>query len=329
MHILGIETSCDETAAGVVENGHRLLSNIVASQEEMHARFGGIVPEVASRQHLLELPRVVDQALERAGVGWQDIGAIAVTHGPGLAGSLLVGVNYAKAVAYAKGLPLLGINHLEGHIFSNWLDAPSPSFPAVCLLVSGGHTGLFLMEEPGRYRLLGSTLDDAAGEAFDKVARLLGLGFPGGPAIQAAADSATTIDYQLPRARPAGPADFSFSGLKTATLHLVQRLEREGAIPTAAVAASFQEAVVDALVTKTAAAAATHGAREVLLGGGVAANLLLRERMAARCDAPVRVAPVRLCTDNGAMIAACGYFRWQTGQRAAKDLDVYASLPLA
>ena len=329
MHILGIETSCDETAAGVVENGHRLLSNVVASQEEMHARFGGIVPEVASRQHLLELPRVVDQALERAGVGWQDIGAIAVTHGPGLAGSLLVGVNYAKAVAYAKGLPLLGINHLEGHIFSNWLDAPSPSFPAVCLLVSGGHTGLFLMEEPGRYRLLGSTLDDAAGEAFDKVARLLGLGFPGGPAIQAAADSATTIDYQLPRARPAGPADFSFSGLKTATLHLVQRLEREGAIPTAAVAASFQEAVVDALVTKTAAAAATHGAREVLLGGGVAANLLLREHMAARCDAPVRVAPVRLCTDNGAMIAACGYFRWQTGQRATKDLDVYASLPLA
>lgn len=327
--VLGIETSCDETSAAVVEEGRHLRSNVVASQEEIHARFGGIVPEVASRQHLLALGPVVTAALERAAVDWSDIEAIAVTHGPGLAGSLLVGVNFAKALAYARGLPLLAVNHMEGHIYSNWLDAPDPSFPLLCLLVSGGHTGLFLMKDHGRYQQLGRTRDDAAGEAFDKVARLLGLGFPGGPAIQRAATEAAPSSYRLPRAWLRGTGDFSFSGLKTATLHLVQQLEaEEPALPTAELAAAFQQAVVDVLVTKTVEAARDCGAREILLGGGVAANLPLRETMAARASVPLRVPPVSLCTDNGAMIAACGYFLWRSGHRAPWDLDVYPSLPL-
>ena len=330
MYILGIETSCDETAAAVVEDGYHLVSNVVASQEEIHARFGGIVPEVASRQHLLTMVPVVAAALDRAGAGWSDLGAIAVTHGPGLAGSLLVGVNYAKALALARGVPLVPVNHLEGHIYSAWLDAPPPSFPLLCLIVSGGHTGLFLMEGHGRYRQLGSTRDDAAGEAFDKVARLLGLGFPGGPAIQRSAAGISPSGYHLPRAWLRGTEDFSFSGLKTAALHLIQKLEAEqGALPTAELAAAFQDAVVDVLVTKTVEAAKRTGAREVLLGGGVAANLALRASLEARAPVPVRVPPVSLCTDNGAMIAACAYFRWQTGERAAWDLDVFPSLRLS
>ncbi|MEK7216350.1 MAG: tRNA (adenosine(37)-N6)-threonylcarbamoyltransferase complex transferase subunit TsaD, partial [Chloroflexota bacterium] len=232
MRILGIETSCDESAAAVVEDGRWLRSNVIASQEALHARYGGIVPEVASRQHLLELPGVVAAALDRAEMRWGDIDALAVTHGPGLAGSLLVGVNYAKALAFAKGLPLVAVHHLEGHIYSNWLDTAPPEFPVVCLLVSGGHTGLFLMEGHGRYRQLGQTLDDAAGEAFDKVARLLGLGFPGGPAIQRAAAGVAGEALRLPRAWLPGTDDFSFSGLKTAALHLVQRLAGEdGGVP--------------------------------------------------------------------------------------------------
>lgn len=330
MNILGIETSCDESAAAVVADGQRLLSNVIASQEAIHARYGGIVPEVASRQHLLELPGAVSGALDRAGVGWGDIAAIAVTHGPGLAGSLLVGLNFAKALAYARNLPLVPVHHLEGHIYSNWIDAPEPELPALCLLVSGGHTGLFLMEGHGRYRQLGHTLDDAAGEAFDKVARLLGLGFPGGPAIQrAAATAAAGAAPPLPRAWLPGTADFSFSGLKTAALHLVQRLSREdGQLPVAEIAAGFQEAVVDVLAAKTVEAARAGGARSILLGGGVAANLLLRETVAARAPVPVRAAPVSLCTDNGAMIAACGFFRFQAGDRAPWDQDVIPALPL-
>jgi N6-L-threonylcarbamoyladenine synthase len=243
---------------------------------------------------------------------------------------LLVGVNYAKALAYAKGLPLLAVNHLEGHIYSNWLDAEDPPFPLLCLLVSGGHTGLFLMEDHGRYRQLGQTLDDAAGEAFDKVARLLELGFPGGPAIQrAAAGAAAHPSYRLPRAWLRGTDDFSFSGLKTATLHLVQRLTAAGAaLPTPEVAAAFQGAVVEVLVTKAVAAARRHDVRAVLLGGGVAANLLLREALAAQAPVPVRSPPISLCTDNGAMVAACGFFRWRSGHRAPWDLDVYPSFPL-
>ncbi len=345
IRILGIETSCDESGASVVEDGRVLLSNVVASQERLHAQFGGIVPEVASRQHLVSLPYAVNAALERAGLDWGDIDAIAVTHGPGLAGSLLVGVNYAKALALARDLPLVPCNHLEGHVYSTWLHNPEPEFPLVCLIVSGGHTGLFLMQGHGRYRRLGQTIDDAAGEAFDKVARLLGLGFPGGPAIQRAAQAANepvpsqepqglrepqAANLTLPRAWLKGTSNFSFSGLKTATLHLVQQLERErDAVPTPEVAKAFQEAVVDVLVTKTVQAASRHGAKEVLLAGGVAANLLLRESLAERSPVPVRTAPVAFCTDNGAMIASCGYFRYQAGARAELDLDVHPHLPLA
>lgn len=330
MRILGIETSCDETAAGVVEDGRVLLSNVVSSQEALHAQYGGVVPEVASRQHLLALPATVEAALQRAGVGWGGIDAIAVTHGPGLAGALLTGVSYAKGLAYALGLPLVPVNHLEGHLYANWIDAPEPEFPAVSLIVSGGHTALFLATGHGAYRQLGATLDDAAGEAFDKVARLLGLGFPGGPAIQrVAAGARPRPGLELPRAWLPGTADFSFSGLKTATLHLLRRLESEGeAAPVAEIAAAFQEAVVDVLAAKTVEAAQAWHARSVLLGGGVAANLLLRQALAERSPVPVRVAPVPLCTDNGAMVAAAGYFRYLAGERATLDLDATPNLPL-
>ena len=314
----------------MVEDGHRLLSNVVASQEALHARFGGIVPEVASRQHLLALPQAVNQALEQADLDWGEIDAIAVTYGPGLAGSLLVGLSYAKTLAFARNLPLIPVNHMEGHIYSNWLDAEPPPLPALCLLVSGGHTGLFLMEAHGRYRALGHTRDDAAGEAFDKVARLLGLGFPGGPAIQKAAQSEDAGKFTLPRAWLRGNDDFSFSGLKTACLHLIQQLQKDGGqVPVAQVAAAFQESVVDVLVSKAVAAAERFQAASILLGGGVAANLALREEMAARAPVPVVVAPPRLCTDNGAMVAACGFFRWQAGDRAGLDLDIYPNLVLA
>ena len=331
MRILGIETSCDETAAGVVEDGRVMLSNVVSSSEALHAQFGGIVPELASRQHILALPWVVQTALERAGAGWDGLTAIAVTHGPGLAGSLLTGLSYAKGLAFARSLPLVPVNHLEGHLYANWLDAPEPAFPAVSLIVSGGHTALFLVAGHGRYQQLGSTLDDAAGEAFDKVARLLGLGFPGGPAIQRAAVAAErSATYELPRAWLKGTDNFSFSGLKTATLHLLQRIERAGGpVPVAEVAAAFQTAAVDVLVAKTVETAIRHEARCVLLGGGVAANLLLRAVLAERCPVPVRVSPVQLCTDNGAMIAAAGYFRYLAGDRAPLDLDVTPNLPLA
>lgn len=314
----------------MVVDGRHLLSNVIASQEALHAQYGGVVPEVASRQHLLALPATVAAALQQANCDWSGIDAIAVTHGPGLAGSLLTGLSYAKGLSYALGLPLVPVNHLEGHLYANWLDAPEPEFKAVALIVSGGHTALFLVEGHGHYQRLGGTLDDAAGEAFDKVARLLGLGFPGGPAIQRnAATGGGSGGFKLPRAWLPGTADFSFSGLKTATLHLLQRLEREGEqAPIAEIAASFQEAVVAVLVTKTVAAVQEHDARSVLLGGGVAANLLLRQALAERSPVAVRVAPVALCTDNGAMIAGAGYFRHQAGDRALLDLDVIPNLPL-
>ncbi|MSQ15182.1 MAG: tRNA (adenosine(37)-N6)-threonylcarbamoyltransferase complex transferase subunit TsaD [Dehalococcoidia bacterium] len=332
MKILGIETSCDETAASIVEDGTRLLSNVVASQEEIHAKYGGIVPEVASRQHLLSMIPVINEALSAASARWDDLDAIAVTHGPGLAGSLLVGVNTAKTLAFATGLPLVPVNHMEGHIYANWLENPPSEFPLVCLLVSGGHTGLFLMKDHGDYTYLGSTRDDAAGEAFDKVARLLGLGFPGGPAIQRVATPNVPSRKKLPRAWLRGNDDFSFSGLKTAVLRMVEdgRLEnRDPEEQVRTVATEFQNAVVDVLTTKTVGAAARHGARAILLGGGVAANLFLREVMAQRSPVPVIVASPRLCTDNAAMIAAAGFFRFQAGDRADLSLDVHPALKLA
>ncbi|MFQ5925664.1 MAG: tRNA (adenosine(37)-N6)-threonylcarbamoyltransferase complex transferase subunit TsaD [Dehalococcoidia bacterium] len=322
MKLLGIETSCDETAAAVVQDGGEILSNIVCSQVDIHARYGGIVPEVASRQHLVTMIPIIEQAM--AQTRWGDLDGIAVTMGPGLAGSLLVGVSIAKAIALAHGLPLVGINHLEGHIYANWLEGRTPDLPALCLIVSGGHTDLLLMRGHGDYQALGRTRDDAAGEAFDKVARILGLGYPGGPAIEQAALSGDSTLHRLPRAWLRGSDDFSFSGLKTAVLRLFG-----GEYGAADVAASFQEAVVDVLVTKTVEAANRLGARQILLGGGVVANRLLRQSMAQRSPLPVLCPSPILCTDNAAMIACCGYFRLKAGQRSGPDLDVAPNLRLA
>ncbi len=280
MKILGIETSCDETAAAVVEDGTKILSNQIASQVEIHARYGGVVPEVASRQHILSIIPILEQAM--AETRWEDLSGIAVTIGPGLAGSLLVGVNAAKAVAMAHGLPISGVNHLEGHIYANWLDNHGIEFPVVCLIVSGGHSDLVLMRGHGDYVVLGRTRDDAAGEAFDKAARVLDLGYPGGPAIERAAKGGT-VSIQLPRAWLKGSSDFSFSGVKTALLRLVEA----GKISSAADgAASFQEAVIDVLVTKTVAVAKERRVKQILLAGGVAANELLRKRLAGKFPPP-------------------------------------------
>jgi len=333
MKILGIETSCDETAAAVVEDGVSILSNQIASQVEIHARYGGIVPEVASRQHILAIIPIVEQAMAEAETTWSDLAGIAVTIGPGLAGSLLVGVNVAKAIASARGLPLTGVNHLEGHIYANWLISPNteegidliPRFPLVSLIVSGGHSDLVLMRGHGDYVLLGRTRDDAAGEAFDKASRTLGLGYPGGPAIEQAARNGTPA-IQLPRAWLKGTNDFSFSGVKTALLRLVE----SGQISSAAdAAASFQEAVIEVLVTKTVEVARERRVRQILLAGGVASNELLRQWLVKSSPIPVLVPELVLCTDNAAMIAACGYYRFQGGKVDGLGLDVIPSLKLA
>ena len=325
--ILGIETSCDETAAAVVEDGSRIISNVVASQIDIHARYGGVVPEVASRQHLLTIIPVVSQAMTE--ISWQDINGIAVTFGPGLAGSLLVGVNVAKAIALAKKLPITGVNHLEAHIYANWLDS-SPSsekgrvkFPCLCLVVSGGHSDLVLMKGQGQFEKLGRTLDDAAGEAFDKAARILGLGYPGGPAIEQAARSGIPC-LPLPRAWLKGSHDFSFSGLKTALWHLVHK----GGVSVANAAASFQLAIVDVLVAKTIEAAKQLEVEQILLSGGVAANKTLTHHLLANSPVSVLIPPPHLCTDNAAMVAACGYYHLQAGKISGYDLDVVPSLSL-
>jgi N6-L-threonylcarbamoyladenine synthase len=339
--ILGIETSCDETAAAVVEKGRKILSNVIASQIELHRRYGGVFPEVASRQHILSIIPIIEEAMTGAGVNWGDLSAVAVTNGPGLAGSLLVGVNAAKGIALAYNLPLLGINHLEGHLYSNWLVTsgrpPKIEFPVLCLIVSGGHTQLVLVSGHGKYKVLGRTLDDAAGEAFDKVARLLGLGYPGGPAIQEAAAKGNAAAFHFPRAWLKGTYDFSFSGLKTAVLRAVQQCRRNEGRPTGGqpavlpvynLAAGFQEAVVDVLVEKTRMAAEHFDVKEVLVAGGVAANALLRQEMKARLSRPVRCAPLELCGDNAAMIAAAGYWRLRKKKYAGWDLDVLPNLGL-
>ena len=329
MKILGIETSCDETAAAVVEDGVSILSNQIASQVEIHARYGGIVPEVASRQHILAIIPILKQAMTEAKVTWSALAGLAVTIGPGLAGSLLIGVNAAKAIALAHGLPITGVNHLEGHIYANWLAEHNPDsaprFPLVCLIVSGGHSDLVLMKGHGDYVVLGRTRDDAAGEAFDKAARILDLGYPGGPAIEQAA-RAGTASIQLPRAWLKGTNDFSFSGIKTALLRLVE----QGKVSVKAdAAASFQEAVVDVLVTKTVAVAKEHRVKQILLAGGVASNERLRQWLVKNSPIPVLVPEPVLCTDNAAMIAACGYYRLQAGRIDSLDLDVIPSLKLA
>ena len=322
--ILGIETSCDETAAAVVEGGSKVVSNVVASQIDIHARYGGVVPEVASRQHLLTIIPVINKAM--AEVSWQDIDGIAVTFGPGLAGSLLVGVNVAKAIALAKKLPLIGVNHLEAHIYANWLDSSGGKprrveFPCLCLIVSGGHSDLVLMRGHRQFEKLGRTRDDAAGEAFDKAARILGLGYPGGPAIEQAARSGIPC-LPLPRAWLKESHDFSFSGLKTALWHLV--CKREVSVADAAV--SFQLAIVDVLVVKTIEAAKQLKVEQILLSGGVAANKTLTHHFLASSPVPVLIPPPHLCTDNAAMVAACGYYHFQAGRISGYDLDVVPSL---
>jgi N6-L-threonylcarbamoyladenine synthase len=337
--ILAIESSCDETGVAVVVGGRRIEANQVASQVALHAATGGIVPEVAARQQLRWIIPTLEAAFDQASIGWDDLDAVAVTYGPGLIGSLLVGVNVAKALAVAHDLPLVGVNHIEGHIYANWLtDAPEgdpipaePPFPLLCLVVSGGHTQLVLMHDHGRYALLGQTVDDAAGEAFDKVGRLLGLPYPGGPAISAAAEGATAMG-RFPRARTDGPYDFSFSGLKTAVLRAVAGYrERDEPIPVDGLAAAFEEAVVDALATKTVAAAGDHGVAAVALGGGVAANRALRAVLAERLRAvgvPLLVPPPAWCTDNGAMIGAAAGFRFAAGDRADASLEAIPNLAL-
>ena len=312
MRILGIETSCDETAVAIVEDGRRIRANVVASQAA-HAHTGGIVPEVAAREHLRAIDGITGQCLADAGMTLADVDAVAATVGPGLVGCLLVGANYGRGLALAAGRPFVGVNHLEGHVYASWLYEtedvpPEPELPAIVLIVSGAHSDLVLMEAHRRFRPLGRTIDDAAGEAFDKVGRLLGLGFPGGPAVERAAREGDPRRFPLPKAWLADRYDFSFSGLKTATLRLVRELESQGALPVADVAASFQRALVEALAEKTARAAAEHAVRTVMLGGGVAANLALRAEIERRIGHALRVPPPRLCTDNGAMIAAAAFF---------------------
>jgi N6-L-threonylcarbamoyladenine synthase len=337
--VLGIETSCDETSAAVVRDG-RLLGHVILSQDG-HERFGGVVPEIAARAHLRQIDAVVEEALREAGLGADGVDAVGVTAGPGLVGALLVGVNWAKAFAFGLGRPLIGVHHMEAHLFANSLEAPDARPPFVALLVSGGHTLLLHAPAWGRYRLLGETRDDAAGEAFDKVARRLGLGFPGGPEIARQATRGTPGRYRLPRPMIAGgggpgdPAwfDFSFSGLKTAVALLADEVERGGgdalsaAVPD--LAAEFQDAIVETLVTKTMRAVEFTGCRRVLLGGGVARNALLRERLAAALapDGELHAPSPRLATDNAAMVARLAEHRLASGERSGLDLNADPSLP--
>ncbi|HXF83795.1 MAG TPA: tRNA (adenosine(37)-N6)-threonylcarbamoyltransferase complex transferase subunit TsaD [Anaerolineales bacterium] len=334
--VLAIETSCDETACAIVENGRALLSSVVASQMDVHARYGGVFPEVASRQHVLSIVPVAEQALAQANLSLKDMDAIAVTQGPGLAGSLVVGMNMAKGLALGTGLPLVGVNHLEGHIYSAWVyhageSVPSePQFPLIALLVSGGHTELNLMTDHLTYKRLGSTLDDAAGEAFDKVARLLDLPYPGGPSIQRAAESGDPTRFKFPRARTEGKYDFSFSGLKTAVLYEVSNLKKKSrSLPVEDLAASFQAAVVEVLFNKTMEAAREFGAKEILVAGGVSANRVLRQAFHAQTEFKVHIPALSLCTDNAAMIAAAGYYRFVLGHISPMDIDAQPTWALS
>lgn len=369
MRILGIETSCDETAASIVVDGRSVRSNVISSQIDLHRAHGGVVPELAARGQVQAIIPVVRAALAEAGVDRDEIDAVAFTHGPGLAGSLLVGVNAAKTLGYALNVPLVPINHLEAHVYANWLLPPDgmlaeePALPAICLLVSGGHTEIRLIRDVETYEILGRTLDDAAGEAFDKGARLLGLGYPGGPAIQRAASGGDPAAFSLPRAWLGESYDFSFSGLKTALLRIVEpfRLPDPDApppdptalfpkhrpprfrddLPLADLAASFEEAIIDVLTVKTARAASATGARSVLLAGGVAANRKLRDRLREAVadvwstsgrSAPLpetRWPDLSFCTDNAAMVAGLGYRRLLNGKTAGLDVDAYPRFPVA
>jgi N6-L-threonylcarbamoyladenine synthase len=332
IYVLGIETSCDETAAAVVKNGKEILSNIVASQMESHKRFGGVVPEIASRHHVEQITLVIEEALNKAGVSFSQLHAIAVTKGPGLVGALLIGVNAAKALSFAYNIPLVGVHHIAGHIYANRL-VTEMKFPLLSLVVSGGHTELVYMEEHGKFQVIGETRDDAAGEAYDKVARALNLPYPGGPHIdRLALEGKATID--LPRAwLEEGSYDFSFSGLKSAVLNTLHNAKQRGEeIDPRDMAASFQASVIDVLVTKTIQAAKEYHVRQVLLAGGVAANRGLRaelqKQMAKLDNVELVIPPLSLCTDNAAMIAAAGTVLYTQGKRADMALNADPSLEL-
>ncbi|NQT29175.1 MAG: tRNA (adenosine(37)-N6)-threonylcarbamoyltransferase complex transferase subunit TsaD [Candidatus Saganbacteria bacterium] len=341
MKILAIETSCDEAAASVVANGEEILSNIVATQVEFHKKYGGIVPEIASRKHIEVINPIIAEALEKANIGFKDLDAVAVTYGPGLVGSLIVGLCAAKAIAYSLSIPLIGINHLEAHIYANFLNSKSqvPNFPFICLLVSGGHTMLILVKDHGEYEVIGRTRDDAAGEAFDKVARFLKLGYPGGPIIDKLAKEGNpdAIKFTRPmlarRSSKSGGGleqgyDFSFSGIKTAVINYVTR---DAGCTTKDIVASFQQAVVDVLVTKAIRAAKEYKCKTIALGGGVAANSRLREELKERGQKQgqeVVIPPHSLCTDNAAMVGCAAYYKLRNNQTSNFDLQAVASLKL-
>lgn len=330
MRILGIETSCDETSAAVVEDGVTILSNVVASQTDIHKQFGGVVPEVASRRHVELIIPTVQTALDKAGCTISEIDCIGVINRPGLIGALIVGVAAAKSIAYAAGIPLVAVHHLEAHIYANWLVSDNIRFPLVCLVVSGGHSDIIYMAGHGQYEIIARTRDDAAGEAFDKSARAMGLGYPGGPVIDTLAREGNPKAVRFPRARFADSLDFSFSGLKTAVIRYLEGGGERVAMPD--LAASFQQAVVDVLVDHTFRAARERGVDQVLLAGGVAANSGLQSAVKARgqeLGIAISAPPPVLCTDNAAMAAAAAYFAYERGELAGLDLDSSASEPIA
>ena len=334
--ILGIESSCDETAAAIVTDGRVIQSSVVASQIDLHAQYGGVFPELASREHVKAIYAIVEQALQQAHLDVKDIDAIAVTRGPGLAGSLVVGVNMAKSLALAAQKPIIGVNHLEGHIYSAWLylanasPHQAPRFPLLALLVSGGHSELIVMTDHLQYKRLGGTLDDAAGEAFDKVARLLGLSYPGGPSIQKASHTGSATAFTFPRAMLEDTWDFSFSGVKTSVLRMTETLHEQGRnLPVEDLAASFQAAVIDVLVEKTLMAADEFDVSDIIVAGGVSANKRLRERMLAESKHPVHIPPLSLCTDNAAMIAGAGYYHYIKDDFTPLNFDVLPTWPLS
>ncbi len=331
--ILAIESSCDETAAAVVRNGREILSNVIASQIDLHTQFGGVVPEIASRKHIEKINPVITEALDEAGMTLADMTAIAVTYGPGLVGALLVGVAEAKAIAWAAKKPLVGVHHIEGHIAANYIEHPDLTPPFVCLVVSGGHTNLVIVKDYGEFEIIGRTRDDAAGEAFDKVARAVGLGYPGGPKIDKAAKEGNPCAISFPRAKVDGnPYDFSFSGLKSAVLNTVNHAKMTGEkIDVPDLAASFQEAVVDALATRAVDAVREYGFDTLTIAGGVASNTALRKRLADDCEREgirfLYPSPL-LCTDNAAMIGAAAYYEYEKGTRHGWDLNAIPYLKL-